>query len=333
MYPELFEIPFTGLTVKSYGFMMIIGFVAAVAIIKRLSRGITSKPEFVINGALYALIAGVIGARIFHVIHYFEKFRGDPLSILAIWQGGLELLGGVSLALIVIVFYLRRHKLPVRRYLDIVVTGLFFALAFGRIGCFLNGCCYGKPTTLPWGVRFPYNSFAYRSQVHPDPERNRNQPYIDLPAEYFEQVETDGLWYSELKPFEALTPEQKYDVTQGPYRCLPVHPTQLYSSINAVFCGLVLFFLWRRSQKASRSDQPENAKKIFTKPGYIFSLMFVLYGLTRFCIEFLRDDSPFEFDGLTVSQNLGITMIVIGFVLFDIFFKAKPDNIASAALN
>ncbi len=331
MYPELFKIPFTGLTVWSYGFMMVVGFIAAITIIKRLSRNINPDPQFITNAALYALITGVVGARIFYVLHYFENFKDDLLSIFAIWKGGLELLGGVILALTVIILYLRHFKLPVRRYLDILAIGLFFALALGRIGCFLNGCCFGKPTDLPWAVRFPYGSFAYRSQVQPDPARDRLEPHLELPPEYFEQVEIDGFWYTELKSFDALTANQQQLVKTGPYRCLPVHPTQLYSSANAALCGLILFFLWRRSQKLRQSDQGEGRKIPFTKPGYIFSLMFVLYGLTRFCIEILRDDSPFEFDGLTVSQNLGIAMIIIGLVLFGIFFKAGPDNITLKA--
>ncbi|NIR08113.1 MAG: hypothetical protein GTN82_22050, partial [Candidatus Aminicenantes bacterium] len=91
--------------------------------------------------------------------------------------GGLELLGGVILAILVVFFYLWRHKLPIRRYLDILAIGLLLALAFGRIGCFLNGCCFGKPTDQLWGVRFPYASFAYRSQVSPNLQRNRPEPY------------------------------------------------------------------------------------------------------------------------------------------------------------
>ncbi|MGD8500075.1 MAG: prolipoprotein diacylglyceryl transferase, partial [Phycisphaerales bacterium] len=181
MYQELFEIPFIHLTVKSYGLMMVIGFLVAVSLIRRLSRSFTPNPQLITNAALYSLIGGVVGARLFFVVHYLDKFRVRPLEVFAIWQGGLELLGGVTLAVSVILFYMLYHKLPIRRYLDVLAIGLMSALVFGRIGCFLNGCCYGKPAKLPWGVRFPYYSFAYHSQIAEDLGRNRREPQLELP--------------------------------------------------------------------------------------------------------------------------------------------------------
>jgi phosphatidylglycerol:prolipoprotein diacylglycerol transferase len=315
VYPELFEIPFIHLTIKSYGLMMVIGFLACVWLITRLSRDFTSNPQIITNAALYALVGGVIGARLFFVIHYLDKFRSNLLDVFAIWQGGLELAGGVIVAIIIIILYLRYHKQPIRRYLDALAIGLMLALVFGRIGCFLNGCCYGKPTELPWGVRFPYNSFAYISQINPDLERNRPEPQLLLPREeYLDYLGTNGKWYP--KHLEDLTVKQKIEVTEGKYRCLPVHPTQLYSSGMAAFWCLVLYLFWRRAKKA---EHPGKSGRFFTKPGYTFALMFIVYGITRFLMEYLRDDNPFEFDGLTISQNIGIGMVVLGVVLMAIF--------------
>jgi len=331
MYPELFEIPLIHLTVKSYGLMMVIGFLSAVFLIRRLSRNITPDPQLITNAALYSLIAGVAGARLFYVVHYFHKFRGHLLSVFAIWQGGLELLGGVVLAIAVIFFYLWRHKLPIRRYLDILAVALMLALAFGRIGCFLNGCCFGKPTNLPWAVRFPYGSLAYTSQVNPDLKRNRPHPQLKLPDEFFSYLYEGGGPTRILKQYEGLTKEQKEMLKENDkYRSLPVQPTQLYSSANAVLCCLILYLFRRRAQN---TDLSKSSKKLFVKPGYTFSLMFILYGITRFFIEFLRDDNPFEYGwwaiykGGTVSQNLGIYMLIFGVVLIAIFQKMKPDKL------
>jgi len=323
MYPELFEIPFIHLTVKSYGLMMVIGFLLAVSLIRRISRNITPDPQLITNAALYSLIGGVVGARLFYVIHHFDQFQQDPVSVFAIWLGGLELLGGVILAVAIILFYLLYNKLPIRRYLDILAIGLMLALVFGRIGCFLNGCCYGKPTELPWGVRFPYYSFAYLSQINADLERNRPQPHLKLPDEFFGYTDKDGASYSGLKPREYLTEKQKIEITEGKYRCLSIHPTQLYSSAIAALTCLILFLFWRRAQKAERL---KSSKKLFTKPGCTFSLMFILYGISRFFMEFLRDDNPFEFDGLTISQNIGLAMVALGVILMAIFQKIKPDS-------
>jgi phosphatidylglycerol:prolipoprotein diacylglycerol transferase len=320
MCPELIEIPFVHLTVKSYGLMMVIGFLACVSLIRHLSRDFTPNPQHITNAALYSLIGGVVGARLFFVIHYFDKFRSNPLDVFAIWHGGLELAGGVVAAIIVILLYMRYYRLPIRRYLDVLAIGLMLALVFGRIGCFLNGCCYGKPTELPWGVRFPYDSFAYHSQIKPDLYRGRPKPQLELPNEFFDYTDEKGNRYSGLKPYEYLTVKQKIQVTEGKYRCLPVHPTQLYSSGMAAFWCLVLYLFWRRAKQTGFSVK---SGKFLTRPGYTFTLMLIVYGITRFLIEFLRDDNPFEFDGMTISQNISIGMVLLGVILMAIFKKMK----------
>jgi phosphatidylglycerol:prolipoprotein diacylglycerol transferase len=328
MHPELFKIPFIGLHINSYGLMMVVGFIAAVSLIRYLSREITPDPQLITNAALYSLIAGVVGARLFYVVHHFENLDEGLLSIAAIWRGGLELYGAVLLAVPVIFFYLLYHKLPARYYLDILAIGLMLALALGRIGCFMRSCCFGKPTTLPWAVRFPYGSDVYYSQVYPDTQRNRLEPHLKLPDEFFHYYESNDKTFYGLKSYEDLTEQQKDMVKNGKYRCLPVHPTQLYSLANAAVLCLILYLFWRRSQNAGR---PDSSDKLFAKPGCTFSLMFILYGITRFFIEFLRDDNPFEYGwwaiykGGTISQNLGIYIIIFGVVLMIIFQRMKTQ--------
>jgi len=334
MYPELFEIPLVNLTVKSYGLMMVIGFLMALFVIRSLSRDITTNPQMITNAALYSLIAGVIGARLFFVVHHWSQFQNNWHHVFTIWRGGLELIGGVTFSIAVIIAYLFYHKLPVRRYLDILAIGLMLALAFGRIGCFLNGCCFGKPTEMHYGVRFPYYSFSYLSQVYPDPARNRSKPRLKLTSEFFGYVGSEGQWIEtgqgKLKPYNLLSDEQKYEVKNGVYRALKVHPTQLYSAANAAVLSLVLCLFWRWGLNADKSAV---VKKFAPMPGCTFALMFILYGITRFFIEFLRDDNPFEYAwwaiyrGGTISQNLGIYMTILGVALMIIFEKAKPDRI------
>lgn len=315
MHPRLFEIPIIHWPVGTYGPMLVIGFLAAIMLIRRLSRSMGTDPQHIINAALYSLIGGVIGARVFYFIHHHDQFQGDFLGLFRVWNGGLELLGGVVAAVAVILIFLKYHKLPIRPYLDILAIGLMLALVFGRIGCFLNGCCFGKPANLPWAVRFPYNSFVFTSQVNPDFARNRTKPYINLPSDYFFAFDEDGYGY--LKPLNELSEQQKMEVTKGQYRALPVHPTQLYTSASAAFLTLVLFFFWRRSKKSKSS--------FLTAPGSTFSLMLILYGVMRFIMEALRDDNPFEhgwwaiYKGGTVSQNLSIYMLILGVTTMIIF--------------
>ena len=301
--------------------MMVIGFLMGFFLIGRLGRNISSNPQLISNLTLYCLVSGVIGARVFFVVHHLDELQNPWSSMFAVWQGGLEFYGGVILAIPVIFLYSRRHKLSVRRCLDIMAIALMLGLSFGRLGCFLNGCGFGKQTNLPWAVRFPYDSFAYFSQINTNPERNRFEPQLKLPHdEYSSYPDINTKLYP--KPFEELTEQQKFEVTKGKYRCLRVHPTQLYSSANAALLCLLLYLFWRRSQRA---DGPKNTQMIFAQPGHTFSLAFILYGITRFLIEYLRDDNPFEYawwavyKGGTVSQNLSIYLVILGVVLIIVF--------------
>jgi prolipoprotein diacylglyceryltransferase len=175
-------------------------------------------------------------------------------------------------------------------------------------------------------VRFPYGSDVYHSQIRPNLRRNRPDPHLKLPADFFGYYDSGSGAYYGLKPFEDLTQEQKEMVKNGKYRCLPVHPTQLYSSVNALFLCFILYLFRRRAQSGTAL---KDSKKLFARPGCTFSLMFVLYGVTRFLIEYLRDDNPFEYGwwaiykGGTVSQNISIYMVVLGIVLMIIFEKIR----------
>lgn len=290
--------------------MMVLGFVAALLLVRRLSRRAGLDPETISSAALYALVFGMLGARVFFVVHHVDEFRHDPLGVFAVWRGGLEFLGGLAPAVVFLLLYLKWRKLPVRRYLDILAVGLMAGLAFGRIGCFLNGCCYGKPADLPWAVRFPYGSYAYLGQINPDPARDRAQPHLNLPPTgYFYLSEKDLRRH--LKPFDALTERQQYEVTRGRYQCLPVHPTQLYASAHALLlCGL-LYLLWRKSVEPA---SPDGKHRLRGRPGLAVAGLLVFYGIGRFILEVLRDDNPYELGALTISQILGIAMSLGGLV-------------------
>jgi phosphatidylglycerol:prolipoprotein diacylglycerol transferase len=310
--------------------MMVLGFLAAILLMRRLSRRANMDPAIITNIAFYSLIAGVVGARLFYVVHHFEQYHDNLVGIVATWRGGLEFLGGVIVATAILLLYLCFRKLPIRRYLDIIVIGLMMGLAFGRIGCFLNGDCFGKPTSLPWGVRFPYGSFVYNSQINPDPQRNRTAPHLHLPqADYLSFYDEAGKWYP--KPLDDLTETQRYEVTRGRYRCLAVHPSQLYSSANALLLCVILYLFWRKNLTKANSGL---ATKRLNRPGSITALMLILYGVTRFLLESIRDDNPYELAFLTISQILGIVMIISGTALLTLLpciknYPLNPNNQSS----
>lgn len=153
MHPILFELG--PLRFYSYGLLIAIGFLAANSLAARRAAALGLEPARVQGIALTALAAGLVGGRLGYVLFQWELFRNNPLEIFRLDHGGLVFFGGFAGGIAGAVWAIRRAGLPVARTVDLLVPPLAVAHAFGRVGCFLNGCCYGKVTSLPWGVRFP----------------------------------------------------------------------------------------------------------------------------------------------------------------------------------
>ncbi|MBN1764844.1 MAG: prolipoprotein diacylglyceryl transferase [Sedimentisphaerales bacterium] len=341
MHPQLITIPYINLVIPSYGFMMVLGFLSALYLARSLCRRLGENPEHITSFGSYALLAGVIGARIFHVIHNWSDYRDNLMDVLAVWNGGLEFLGGFIGALVVMVLYFRKQKLNIFKFLDILAPALMLGLAFGRVGCLLNGCCFGAPTDLPWGIRFPVvQDYTHRTagckknvapqysipfyyQITVDKDRDETgEPLLRLPDEYYAfsngtgrivydpaiAAQSDDIHFAPLPP-RMLSSEQFRKLQDGTYRMFPVHPTQIYSSLNALLICIILLFITLKFRKFD---------------GMSFSLMLIIYGTMRFFLEFLRADNPLEFDGLTISQNLGIMAILTGIIMLLVLKRRRP---------
>ena len=158
MHPEVLHIGF--LHLRSYGLMMAIAFVVGTFLGLREARRLGLDEDKVVNVVLVTLVASVFGARMLYVLEHLGEFRREWTSVLALWQGGLTLYGGVVAGTFAGLVAARRMGLPVWVTADALTPAFALGTMFGRIGCFLNGCCYGRPTSLPWGVVFPPDSFA-----------------------------------------------------------------------------------------------------------------------------------------------------------------------------
>ncbi len=169
MHPEVFQLG--PLHLRSYGLMMAIAFVVGTFLGLREARRLSLDEDKVVNVILVTLIASVFGARMLYVLEHLSEFRREWTSVLALWQGGLTLYGGVAAGTFAGLVAAKRMKLPVWITADALTPSLALGTMFGRVGCYLNGCCYGRPTNLPWGVVFPHDSFAYlefgQQPVHP----------------------------------------------------------------------------------------------------------------------------------------------------------------------
>lgn len=122
--------------------------------------------EKIADIVLWLMIGSLLGARIVYVATYWrEEFASQPFTeIFMIQHGGLVYYGGLIGATIAGAIYIRWKKMPFWKTADVLAPSIALGSVFGRVGCLLNGCCYGKPTGLPWAVRFPNGSYAWEQQ-------------------------------------------------------------------------------------------------------------------------------------------------------------------------
>lgn len=151
MHPIICKIgPFT---VYSYGLMMAVAFLLASALARKEARRQFIDPETIFNLAFIAFISGIAGARLLFVIRRMDYYIRLPGQIIMLQNGGLSWFGGLLLAIICAMLYLKRKRLPIYKILDLIVPFVALGQAIGRIGCLLNGCCYGKISGA--GIYFP----------------------------------------------------------------------------------------------------------------------------------------------------------------------------------
>jgi phosphatidylglycerol:prolipoprotein diacylglycerol transferase len=163
MHPILFHIG--NFPIRAYGTLIVIGFLIALWRAMRLCtvRMATEprdsprriSPDTVFDVGIIGLFVGLIGARILFVLLDWGDYAHNPLSAFRLWEGGLSLHGGMLFGILFLIFYCRRKRVPLLPLADIAAPSWAIAYAFGRIGCLLNGCCYGAACSLPWAVRFP----------------------------------------------------------------------------------------------------------------------------------------------------------------------------------
>lgn len=161
MYPILFS--YGPIHLYSYGFLVAVGVLCAILFIRQNAPSIGVTSETSVDLAMATVISGFAGARIFYVVQHWGFFMNAPLDIFKIWQGGIVLYGGLIGGLLGFSIFIQLNKLSFLSLLDLFVPALALAQGFGRLGCFLNGCCYGINSDLPWAVKFSF----IESKVHP----------------------------------------------------------------------------------------------------------------------------------------------------------------------
>jgi len=345
-----------GIPIRGYGIMVLTGIVIALWMATARARQVGLNPEIILSLAFAMMIGGILGARAFYVIEYWEtRFQFDDwtttlVAILKFTEGGLVVYGSLIGLAVAFLFFVRRHRLPMLAMADLAVPSLLAGLALGRIGCLLNGCCYGGESTRPWAVTFPPESMVYQEQVaggrmlglrlSPGSAADQHPEIVAVdpgsPAEHAGlatgmkilaigefaihdlqhvqrafldsslrggalRIETDNGRSFELTP------------TPAPARSRRVHPTQVYSAIQAALLAWVLwsFYPYRR------------------RDGEVAALMLSVYPVARFLLEIIRTDESAVFGtGMSISQNISLVLLGGAAALW-IFLSRQPRERAN----
>ena len=212
MYPVIFHVPgwvpfLGGEAITSFGVFMLFSFLTGGYIIRAEMRRVGQDPEKAWDLVFMGVVGGIVGAKGYYVLLNYPRLIADPASLIFA-RGGLVWYGGFLLATALVIWEIRRQKLPLAQTADLIAPGLALAYGVGRIGCFLVGDDWGLPTASPLGIRFPQGAPAT----------------------------------------SVINIEQQFGVTVDPAlieqygQIVPVHPTQLY---EVVLTTLIFLFLWR----------------------------------------------------------------------------------------
>jgi phosphatidylglycerol:prolipoprotein diacylglycerol transferase len=254
MYPVLFEISW--FTIHSYGFMLALSFLVGIYVAKRRAGKFGIEPNHIMDLSVYIILGAVIGSRLLYVAFHLGEYR-NILDMFALWQGGATLYGGLILTVLLSYAFTAKRRLKFLDMADVISPSIALGIMFTRAGCFLSGCCYGKPTTLPWGVHFPDGCAAHIYSI-------RMADQLALPSVH-------------------------------------LHPAQLYAAVYGLIIFVLLLLIERR----------------VSKRGGTFGAFLLLYGLSRFALDFFRfyEENMRVFLDLSLNQFLSIGLAVLGVIL------------------
>ncbi|MFH1018279.1 MAG: prolipoprotein diacylglyceryl transferase [Pseudomonadota bacterium] len=240
MWPALFHIG--SFRVPSYGVMLGIGILLGIHLARRRALKENIDPALIESLAFWVVLMCVLGARFAYTfVEHSDYYPYHPIEFFYFWNGGLAFSGSLVAAVLTTWVFCRTHALSFWRAVDLLTPPVALGLVFGKLGCFLAGCCYGRVCDLPWGVTF-------------------NNP-----------------------------------TSLADPKGLPLHPTQIYEAASWLLLFAVLSLFQRRSSR---------------RPGEVFFLFGISYGIVRFFLEFLRAD-PGYLGPLTTAQMTNIPLVLL----------------------
>lgn len=166
MHPDFIRIG--PLDIHTYGVFLAIGFIVGFAVAARRARSEGIDPERISDLGVWLVVSGMLGGKLFHILFFWHDFiygwRMDGVRSL---REGFVFYGGFIAASLTTVLYTHWKRLPLAKLADVLAPSVALGHAFGRLGCFFNGCCFGKPCALPWAVKFPPPHVMAGIPVHP----------------------------------------------------------------------------------------------------------------------------------------------------------------------
>ena len=357
--PTLFP---DGMPIRGYGVMVLAGSVLAILLAIRRAEQANLPTEEILAMAVPLFGCGVIGARLFYVVQFWQTRIRQPtlaaslVEALKFTEGGLVVYGALIGAAIGCVWHFRRRRLPLLAMSDLVAPSLLVGVALGRIGCFLNGCCYGGESTRPWAVTFP--QFSAPNSISP--------PYADQAAsgrfygfrwgnQSIDDAKQDAS--VAIDRVDASSPAEQARLKIGDAIAAingELTPTRQHAEaalLDALIAGrpVELRLADGSLRTIAAIDPPPRSRPV--APAQLFSaldaallawllwsyypfrrhegettaLLLTLHPISRFLLEIVRVDEAAVFGtGLSISQNISIALFVVGIALWCWLLRKPP---------
>lgn len=354
-----------GLPIRGYGVMLLAGSAAGIGLAIYRARQVGLRSETILSLAMAMFICGIVGARAFYVIEYWERIArgrdwlGTIVEILRFTEGGLVVYGALVGAAVAFVWFVRKEGLPLLAMADLVAPSLAIGLALGRVGCFLNGCCYGGETDLSWAVTFPQLSSRFEIGKA---EPRLSPPYADQAArgemhgfrlgrsERGELVVTK-VWEESAAADAGLSPGTVIRELQGRGGLTLEQAEQL---IFDAFLGAAPLRMRTDDGEMVAIPPPERPQRsrpvhpaqlysaidagilawflwssfpFRRRDGEVIALLLTLHPISRFLLEIIRIDESAVFGtGLSISQNISIALFVGAIALWG-YLARRPRGV------
>ncbi len=330
-----------GVPIRGFGVMLLVAVVSAVGLAVRRARQLSMDHELVYSLAVWVFVSGIVRARIFYVVQKWEQFGGrNPfdlaVNVLNVTQGGIVIYGGLIGGAFGFFLFVMRHRLPPLAIADLIAPSLLLGMGIGRIGCFLNGCCYGGVSELPWAVSFPPEAPPYIDQLRSGQlygmrlegrggdkvlvaEVDNGSPAAQAGLRVGDQiVRIDGSSLAE----RAIAENRSATEIAG-------DTLQRAQTNIALQTGDGRLITWELGPRPARS-RPVQPSQIYSalnalvicifllayfpfqrRDGESLALFMVLYPASRFMLEIIRNDEGAIWGtGLTISQNISIVVLL-----------------------